>query len=100
VPGAYTYALPQSFDLNGEWAGWAYDETPMRFIIQNDTLVSASCGTSEIFTFSPAPPVRSGEFSFTREDGLAISGRIVSAAAAAGTINMAPCTAAKWYAEK
>lgn len=100
VPGGYTYALPQSFDPNGEWAGWAYDETPMRFIIQNNTLVSASCGTAETLTFSPPPPVRNGEFSFTGEGGIAMSGRIVSAAAAAGTINMAQCTATEWYAEK
>jgi uncharacterized protein (TIGR03437 family) len=100
VPGGYTYALPQSFDFNGNWAGWAYDETPMRFTIQNDTLVSASCGASETFTFSPPPPVRNGEFAVAREDGVAISGRIVSTSVATGTFKMGPCTATEWYAEK
>jgi hypothetical protein len=97
--GGYTYALPESFNFNGSWGGVPH-ETPIRFTIQNNTLASVSCGTSETFTFSPPPSVSNGEFSFRRDDGIAVSGRILSASAAMGTINLAPCTTTTWYAER
>lgn len=99
LAGGYTYALPQSFDFNGNWHG-GHGDIPIRFTIQNDTLTSVGCGTSANLTLSPPRPVINGEFSFSREDGVAVSGRIVSASAAVGTINIAPCTGATWYAER
>jgi hypothetical protein len=50
-------------------------------------------------SFLPAPPVSNGEFAFSREDGVAIAGRMVSAGYAIGTINLAPCTNADWFAK-
>ncbi|HEX2455067.1 MAG TPA: hypothetical protein VHI99_15305 [Vicinamibacterales bacterium] len=60
----------------------------MRFTIRNDTLVSVSCGGSVALTVSPAPAVRNGDFSFVGDDGLAISGTLVSPVNAVGTINV------------
>ena len=73
--GGYTYALPESFNFNGSWGGVPH-KTPIRFTIQNNTLASVSCGTSETFAFSPPPSVSNGEFSFRRDDGIAVSGGI------------------------
>jgi hypothetical protein len=102
LTGGYTYASPQSFDFNGNWEGVAgaeYD-TEMRFSIHNNMLISVSCGTSATLTFSPPPSVSNGEFSFLGNDGVGISGRIVSAVSAVGTINIAPCTSTIWAATR
>jgi hypothetical protein len=102
LTGGYTYDSPQSFDFNGNWAGAAGSEydTEMRFAIQDDMLISVSCGTSATLTFSPPPSVSNGEFSFVGNDGVGISGRIVSAVNAVGTINIAPCTSTIWGATR
>ena len=108
LTGAYTFAPPDSFDFNGEWVAHAWlerseDEADMRFTIRNDTLVSVSCGGSAALTFSPPPPVHNGDFTFAGDDGLAISGSIVSPVNAVGTINVpdvGACRAAKWWADK
>lgn len=99
---AYTYAPPASFDFNGVWiahAGPDY-ETEMRFTIRNDVLVSVSCGASGSLTLTPAPSVRDGEFSFLGDDGVAISGTLVSPVNAVGTINVSACPSARWWADK
>jgi hypothetical protein len=44
--------------------------------------------------------VRDGKFSFLADDGLAISGSVVSPANAVGTINTPACTAARWWADR
>lgn len=102
LAGAYTYVSPESFDFNGTWVGGAGSEydTEIRFTIQNNALASVSCGTSGNVTFSPPPSVRNGEFSFVGHDGLGISGRIVSAVNAVGTINVGPCTSIIWLTTK
>ena len=97
----YTFAPPESFDFNGSWVAHAGDEyeTDMRFVVENNRLKSVTCGASPTVMF-PAPlPVSHGEFSFVGEDGLSVSGRIVSAANAVGEINVAPC-ATRWWADK
>ena len=105
LTGAYTFAPPDSFDFNGEWVAHAGSEfeTDMRFTIRNDTLVSVSCGGSATLTFSPPPAVHNGDFSFVGDDGLAISGTLVSPVNAVGTINLpdvTACRAARWWADK
>ena len=99
LPGGYTYASPESFDFNGDWEAGAH-ETPIRFTIRNNSIVSLSCGTSAPVMFSTAPLVTQGEFSFAGDDGIAVTGRIVSASAATGTINIGACAATTWYAFK
>jgi IPT/TIG domain len=100
LTGGYAYALPESFDFNGDWvahAGSEY-ETDMRFAIRNNMLVSLSCGTTAL-TLSSPPSVRNGEFSSAGAEGIAVSGRLVSAGNAVGTIDIAPC-ATRWWADR
>lgn len=97
----YTFAPQESFDFNGRWVAHAGDEyeTNMGFVVENNRLTSLTCGVSLRVTFSPPPAVSHGEFSFAGEDGLSVSGRIVSQSNAVGTINVAPC-ATLWWADK
>lgn len=96
----FTFATPESFDFNGSWTGYAGDDynTEMSFVIENNALTRASCGASQ-WTFATRVPVVRGEFNFTREDGLSISGQIMSATNAIGNISIAPC-APYWWADK
>jgi hypothetical protein len=100
--GGYTYASPLTFDFNGTWSGYgnAGQDIPIRFTIQNNELIGVSCDTFATLTFSTPPLVTNGEFAFSRDDGVVVSGRIVSASGAVGTINLAPCTATRWGATK
>jgi IPT/TIG domain len=102
LAGGYTYAPPQSFDFNGIWAGGAGAELddPFRFTIENNLVVSVSCGSSATLTFSLPVLVSNGEFAFLGNDGVRVSGRIVAASAAIGTINTAGCPTTAWWAEK
>jgi hypothetical protein len=99
---AYTFVPPQDFDFNGEWIGVAGSEHQMevRFTIRDNELACVSCGTSGLVTFSPAPKVEYGEFSVAGPDGAGISGRIVSASDAVGTINIEPCPYTNWIATR
>lgn len=102
LSGGFTYASPLSFDFNGDWAGVAGPEldTVMRFTVENNVLTRVSCGPSGTFSFSPAPAVGNGEFSFFGGDGVGASGRIVAGSDAIGSINIPPCTNTVWRATK
>ncbi|MEO5580686.1 MAG: hypothetical protein ABIR58_08500 [Gemmatimonadaceae bacterium] len=101
LAGAYAYALPQSFDFNGKWSGWDSDgiHSWIELTIKDNALVSVSCGDKTL-TFSAPPAVSNGEFAYSRDDGVAVSGRIVSVSVAVGTINLAPCNSVGWVIEK
>jgi hypothetical protein len=102
LAAGYTYASPESFDFNGYWSGFgdAGQDIPIAFTIENNVLTSVSCDTYATLTFSPPLPVSRGGFSFSRDDGVAVAGGIVSASQAVGTIELAPCTATRWRAGK
>jgi hypothetical protein len=102
LTGGYTYASPQTFDFNGNWSGFgnAGQDIPIRFTIQNNVLTSVSCDTFATLTFSPSPSVNNGEFSFSRDDGVGVTGKIVSVSTAVGTIDLAPCSATRWGATR
>lgn len=102
IAGAYAYAPAETFDFNGEWsggAGAAFD-TALLFTVRGGVLVSVRCGSSSTISYDPAPAVHDGEFSIVTADGRGISGRIVSAADAVGTIDIAPCRAMNWMAKR
>ena len=100
--GAYTYAPPDSLDFNGSWRGQTGARQQVHVIIENNLLMSVACNgfTFVRHTFSPPPAVTDGEFSFAKGDAIAVSGRIVSATTAVGTIDLAPCTSSRWTATK
>jgi IPT/TIG domain len=107
--GAYTFAPPESFDVNGNWRGVSfagdYDE-PFTFTVVNGAVVSITCATSGLVGLSPPAPIIHGEFSYGGEEGVAISGRIVAPNEALGVVNVGPvgnvrpCVGAEWHAIK
>lgn len=100
---AYTFALPESFDVNGNWEGPAfsgdYDE-PLTFTVVNGAVVSISCWTPSVVALSPPAPITHGEFSFRDEDGVAISGTILAPNEAEGFVNVGPCVDRGWHATR
>ena len=91
--GAYTFAAPESFDVNGNWRGVSfagdYDE-PFTFTVENGAVVSITCSTSGLVRLSPPAPIIHGEFLFRGEDGVAVSGRILAPNEAKGAVNIDP----------
>ena len=104
LTSGFEYAPPESMDFNGTWEGSADNNTedgaPMRFTIQDGALVDLSCGTSGLVTLPMPAAVSGGAFDFLGSSGSAISGRIVSASQAKGSISVAPCVATTWFAFK
>jgi hypothetical protein len=110
----FVYAAPQTFNFNGTWNGYAlahptvrkkasgshtHSDMEMRFTIENNLLTGFTCGGSTIALSAPHPAVGNGAFSFT-DVGIALSGRIVSPAAAIGTINTLACPDTRWEAAR
>jgi len=101
ISGGYTYAPPETFDFNGVWKGFGWEtNTPITFTIQNNVLVSVSCGSASNHSFSPAPVVSQGQFSVKGADG-SMAGQIWSPIEAQGTIDVPGCPATfGWFAAK
>jgi hypothetical protein len=98
----YTFAPPSAFDFNGTWKGMA-DGPPetlvdMSFTIAGNRLIRITCG-SVILTIADGSAVTDGAFSFSVDSGVRLAGRILSADAAVGEINVPPC-GPTWYASK
>ncbi len=101
LTGGYDYQPPESFDFNGDWIAYIGEyETDVRFVIRNNVLVSVTCDMSAPVTFAPPPSVRNGEFSFLGDDGVAITGTLVSPEGSAGTIRVPTCPQGPWWAHK
>ena len=107
--GAYTFAAPESFDVNGNWRGISfvgdYDE-PFTFTVENGAVVSITCSTSGLTRLSPPAPIIRGEFLFIGEE-VDVSGRIVAPNEAKGTVTVdsvyqvrRPCVEADWHATR
>ena len=94
IPGGYTYAPSETFDFNGVWKGFGWEiGTPITLTIQNNVLVSVTCGSVSNHTFSPAPVVSRGQFSVKGADG-SMTGQIWSPTEAQGSIDVPGCPAA------
>lgn len=93
--GGYTYALPQTFEFNGTWLGFGMngEDIPLGFTINKDSLVALQCDALVVRLSTPVP-VRNGEFTYLGADGIAATGRIVSAKQAVGSMNLPPCMSA------
>ena len=107
--GAYTFAAPESFDVNGNWRGASFagdSDEPFTFTVVNGAVVSMTCSTSELVRLSPPAPITHGEFLFRGDDGVVISGRILAPTEAVGVVNVGPlangrpCFGAEWHAGK
>ncbi len=101
IAGGYTYAPSETFDFNGVWKGFGWEiGTPITLEIQNNVVVSVTCGSVSNHTFSPAPVVSRGQFSVTGADG-SITGQIWSPTEAQGLIDIPGCPAAwGWFVSK
>jgi hypothetical protein len=67
--------------------------------IRDNIVVSASCDDSSL-TLDPPPVVANGEFSFAGSGGVTITGRILSATYASGSLNMPSCGSRQWTAHR
>ena len=113
--GEFTYASPATFDFNGDWQGLV-EHTSSRFTglltltIRDNTVASVSCsvcrdaicaaGSAPSLTLDPPPVVANGEFSFAGSGGVSITGRILSATYASGSLNMPSCGSRQWTAHR
>lgn len=110
--GGFTYASPESFNFNGSWIGYAlahpdsngrarplHSDMDMLFTIQGNVLTKFTCGGATIVLPAPPPTVSNGEFSLS-DAGNPVTGRIVSADSAIGTINTVACPLTRWYATR
>ncbi len=98
----YTYLPPQSADFNGVWEGRVGDEDELAFTftVENDTLMSVSCGGRAV-VLSSQPSTRGGEFSVSGNRGATMTGALLGADSAEGTIDMTGCTYdTAWNAKK
>ena len=101
VADGYTYVEPESLDPNGDWqGGTGYDwQTPVRFTIQDNAVVSASCADVPIPLSEPSPLSR-GEFTLVSKGVVVMTGRMLAENAADGTISTGPCGSDYWVANK
>ena len=98
--GAYMFAPPASFDVDGEWGGFTPLEEWLTFTVAAGAVVSLSCGDSGVIALSAPAPVRDGEFSHTDGSGVTITGRIVARGQSVGRVNIDRCTNTEWRAER
>jgi hypothetical protein len=100
--GAYTFASPGSFEVDGEWGGYTqsppYDEW-LTFMVVGRSVVSISCADSGVVGLSAPAPIRDGEFSHAEATGVIITGRIVARGQAVGRMNIDRCANTEWRAE-
>jgi IPT/TIG domain-containing protein len=100
LSGGFTYAAPESFDVNGNWEGGADSnyETLLRFTIADNAVTRVSCGPSAV-TFSPPLRITHGAFTLAGDHD-DMSGRILSPSHAQGTISIPSCISYPWFAAK
>jgi hypothetical protein len=96
VRDAFEFVGQESFDFNGNWAGFTVDGSDVwiEFLIRNNTLVSWSCEGSKKKTGVLSTNVTSGSFLANGPDGFHLSGRIVSAEQATGKVTGPDCSGA------
>jgi hypothetical protein len=102
-PGAFTILAIEAFDLNGLWEGGAFPDSfdvPLKLTVENDHVVSFSCGSSGVIVLDPAPPLTSGRFFYAGAKGVSIDGVFVTPAEVDGTINAPSCEQTYWRAWK
>jgi hypothetical protein len=106
LAGAYTYAPPASFAVDGVWEGWdtAGIHNQVAFTIRDGALTSFTCEGAAVPLSVPLP-VRDGAFangaaSAGLAGGATVAGRIVAAASFVGTVSVGNCRNMAWHAER
>jgi hypothetical protein len=86
----YEYAPQQSFDFNGDWDGVTTDgsDALVQFTIRNNVLTTASCRYDATKTVVLSTAAMNGEFSSQAPGVFSLTGRIVSATEAIGTVSV------------
>jgi len=105
LASGYTFTAPDAFDANGDWIAHADGSnhylTDMRFTIQNNALISLSCGSDAAAVTTPITlRVQNGGFSFSGVDGLSMSGKLDSMTTSEGRVNAPGCGDGSWWADK
>ena len=108
--GAYTFAGPESFAVNGHWRGLSFAGDyyePFTLTVENGAVVSITCASSGLIPLSPPAPIIRGEFLFSPGGGVEVSGRILAPNEAKGGVNVdpfahvrRPCVDAEWRANR
>jgi hypothetical protein len=103
----YTYVSPTSFDANGTWIGHTtcdecLPDFDIRFTIQNDALVSLTCGTTPVILAAPIPISRTGGIFTAVSPGLTLIATLHAATISEGTVSAPGCAsdAVAWDATK
>ena len=112
LPAGFTFAPPQSFDFNGTWRGLAlahpevagrlgarHSDMELQLVIRDDLVTVVVCADYSALLVQPLR-VTNGAFVGTASDGVVISGRIVSATSAVGTIDTLACPGTRWSAAR
>ena len=105
LASGYTFTAPDAFDADGDWIAHADGSnhylTDMRFTIQNNALISLSCGSEAAPVTTPITlTVQKGGFSFSGVDGLSMSGKLDSMTTSEGRVNAPGCGDGLWWADK
>ena len=101
--GAITYRAIEGIDLNGLWEGGAvpdFFDVPFHLTVENDHVVSFSCGSSGVIALDPAPPLTNGRFVYSGAKGVTIDGVFSRPTDVGGAINAPSCERTYWIAEK
>ena len=98
LPNGYSYVAPGTFDFNGEWeGGTGYDwQTPVRFTIRDNVLVSFRCGDTQVSLPSSQTVVSNGAFSIVEASATTLTGRIVTDTYATGRVSASLCASGNW----
>jgi hypothetical protein len=111
----FTYASPDTFDVNGDWEGSAEPAprewgTRVVLTIRDNKAVSVLClvcrdqicpiGSAPSLALDPPPVVANGEFSFVGSGGVSIAGTFLSPVQASGSLDMPSCGSRRWSASK
>ncbi len=96
--GAYTFAAPETFDLNGNW--FAYlgngNDDPFSFTVEGNSLVSLTCYEGTPVTLPLPLPISHGEVAASVNGIVIFSAFFVELDSAVGTINAGLCHSQNW----
>ena len=102
LSGAYTFATPETFDVNGNWFAYLGDgnDDPFSFKVEGNALVSVTCYEGTPVTLPSPLPISHGEVAASVNGIVIFSALFVEPDSAVGTINAGLCHSQEWYGWK